>query len=459
MKDNRHYRATPMGIAKMLGVSLYPWQEKVLVDCMIPGSTALCASNESGKTTRVAAMLVLWFFLAFPKGKCVMTSGSWMQVESQLFPAILAHADKFEGWKFNQTDFTTRKGGTCVAFSTNKPGRFEGHHGDGPEKPLLMILDEAKTIPDGIMEAVERCKPQYLLAMSSSGLQDGFFYRAFTKDAAFWRRHTVTYKDCPHINQAEVDKTIAKYGINHPLIRSMLFSEFTDEANGTQTMIPLSLWNEALRSKPLKRYGESVAFMDFAAGGDENVLFSRHGNQMRMVDAWREKNTSSAVGRFIILLNRLKREIGLEKGCVFGDGSGLGKPMCDSIGEGGWEVNPVNNGAPANDPEHFFNRSAEMWFECKKLLEDGKLFIDQDDPILTSQITSRHFSLDLKGRIKLEEKSCLRESPDRADAFIGAAVSTPIRPISYLKNEMPWEEASLEDDVPAGQIPGAYAGM
>ena len=461
MADNRHYRATPMGIAKMRGVPLYGWQEKVLVDCMIPGQTALLAANESGKTTRVAANLVLWFFLAFPKGKCVMTSGSWLQIESQLFPAIAADKDKFEGWKFNQTDFTTAKGGTCIAFSTDQPGRFEGHHADGKDKPLLIITDESKSIPDGIFQAIARCRPTYFLMMSSSGLAQGYFHRAFTKDAKFWRRHTVKASDCPHISQEVIKREIDKWGENHPLIRSMIYSEFVDTADGQTVMIPLSLWNSAMSSRPVETGGETIAFMDFAAGGDENVLYIKRGNVMLQIAAWREKDTMSAVGRFIMHLTKCKREYGLQPGCLFGDGSGLGKPMCDRLAEAGWEVNLVNNGSAANDSEHFANRGAEMWHETKRLLEENRLII-QDDPELVSQLTTRHFSLDSKGRIKLESKDDLRSrgmpSPDRADAFIGAAASVASRPVSYLKGEMPWEEPSL-DEVPAGQIPGAYAGI
>jgi phage terminase large subunit len=461
--DNRHYRATPMGIAKMLGVSLYPKQRDVLADCMTPGWTTLLAANESGKTTRIAAPLVLWFFLAFPMGKCVLTSGSWLQIQTQLFPAILAHSNKFEGWNFNSTDFQTRKGGECVAFSTKDPGRFEGHHSDGPDKPLLMILDEAKSISDGIFQAVERCRPTYLLIMSSSGLAQGFFFNSHTKDAKYWRRHVITAFDCPHISKQTIDRQIEKWGENHPLIRSMIYSEFVDTADGATIMIPLSLWNRAVNAKPIERGGECVAFMDFAAGGDENVLFIKRGNVMKQIASWREKDTMSAVGRFVIHLNECRKKYGLQAGSVFGDGSGLGKPMCDRLAEAGWEVNLVNNGAAANDSEHFANRAAEMWHEAKMLLERGELIVE-DDPELVSQLTTRHFTLDSRGRIKLESKEDLRvrglASPDRADAFIGAAASFPIRPFNYLEKETPWgNEPDLEEETPAGQIPGAYAGL
>ncbi len=460
VSDKRKYRATPVGIAKMLGIDLYRWQEKVLMDCMVPGKTAMVAANEAGKTTRIAAPLVAWFFLCFPKGKCVVTSGSWTQLETQLFPSISKNKDKFQGWTFNQTDFTTAKGGTCIGISTDNPGRFEGHHTDGKESPLLMIVDEGKTVIDGIYQAIARCRPTYLLIMSSSGLARGEFFNAFSKDSKFWRRHVITAADCPHISKQEVEQAIEKWGEHHPLIRSMIYSEFVDEADGQTVMIPLSLWNKAMSARPLERISEPIVFLDFAAGGDENVIYMRRGNKMSMVAAWREKDTMSAVGRFIMHLHKLSKEVGLKKGYVFGDAGGVGKAMCDRLGQGGWEVHEVNNGAAANDKEHFANRSAEMWSNAKMELEKGMLILE-DDPELMSQLTTRHFSFDGKFRIKLESKEDLRSrgisSPDRADGFVGALCCQPIAPYNYVNEPAPWDEPALDEE--EHHIPGAFAGI
>ncbi len=48
-----------------------------------------------------------------------------------------------------------------------------------------------------------------------------------------------------------------------------------------------------------------------------------------------------AVGRFI----QLFREHNLEASCIFGDEGGLGKVMCDALGEARFDIQRVNNGA------------------------------------------------------------------------------------------------------------------
>ena len=47
----------------------------------------------------------------------------------------------------------TEYNGFWRGFSTKEPGRAEGDHSDGPDAPLLFIVDEAKTVPDPIFRA------------------------------------------------------------------------------------------------------------------------------------------------------------------------------------------------------------------------------------------------------------------------------------------------------------------
>ena len=68
---------------------------------------------------------------------------------------------------------------------------------------------------------------------------------------------------------------------------------------------------------------------------------------------------------------------------------------------------------------------AEWWSEVGELVEHRKIVFAADEK-LVAQLTSRRKLYDSKGREKLESKAEMRarglESPDRADAVIGAAV-------------------------------------
>ena len=421
----------------LLQLDSYEWADRIFADLDRRGAAvAVKACNGAGKTCRIAAPVALWHASVFPGSLTICTAGVYRQVKEQLFPAIHAHAHRFKGWTFNECELVTHHGSRVLGFSTDEPGKFEGWHGQ-----LLMILDEAKSIPDTIFEAVERCQPTRLLLLSSPGGCSGAFYQAFNERRKFFRQHTVTAVDCPHISPAWVAEQIEKYGEQHPLIRSMIFAEFM--ASGEDgTVIPVTLLERCLTNPPaFDDNGEVQAFCDFAAGGDENVLAIRRGNRVEIAATWREKDTMKAVGRFI----QLFRVHNLSPDDISADEGGLGRVMCDALDEAGWPVNRVNNGAPANHPDDYANLAAEVWYEARTQIERQRVILPKDKELF-AQITSRLGWADSKGRLALEAKANLRarglSSPDRAEAVL--MVLNQCTPCLYVVDEHP-EPEPLED--------------
>lgn len=398
-----------------LQLAPYPWAESIFADLDRRGAAvAVKAANGSGKTTVIVAGAALWHAAVFPKSLTICTAGVFRQVKEQLFPSVRSHAHRFRGWSFLETEVEAHNGSRILGFSTDEPGKFEGWHSQN----LLVIVDEAKSVPDPIFQAVERCQPTRLLLLSSPGGCSGTFYQAFNERRKFFRQHTVTAAQCPHISPAWIQEQIEKYGEHHPLVRSMIFAEFMSMGEDG-AVIPLAFVERLLTSPPEYRAGESSAFCDFAAGGDENVLAIREGNRVRIPAAWREKDTMRAVGRFI----QLFEEHGLKAEQISGDEGGLGGPMIDRLAESGWPINRVNNGAAARDLEHYHNLGAEIWYEGRTQIERGQIILPNDRELI-AQLTSRRGWPDSKGRLQLESKEDLRSrnlpSPDRADAVLGA---------------------------------------
>jgi len=405
-----------------LGIKPYEWQFNILKainykECKV----ALKAANGSGKTSLVAACAVLWHCMRFPESTCVTTAGVFRQVKDQLFPYIRKYVSGLnggDGWIVNATDIRFQNGSKAIGFSTSEGGRFEGWHRTGPTSNLLMIVDEAKTVPDAISEAISRCQPSRLVIMSSPGGTSGFFYRAFTKEAHLWDSFTVTAYDCPHIPESWVNEQFEKYGKDHPLVRSMVFGEFMDVGEDTM-VIPYNSLQHCLQNPPSHIGRGKTAFCDFAAGGDENVLAIRVGNKIDKVISWKDRDTMAAVGRFIMEFQRN----GLKAEEIFADAGGLGIPMCDALAESGWTVHRVNNGERAYDDRHYLNRGAEIWFTAARAIELNEIILP-DDELLYSQLTTRKCKTNSKGKLQLESKEDMRSrglpSPDRADAVLGA---------------------------------------
>ena len=426
---------------KYLGLKLYDWQKKVLLDLSQPGArVALKAANGSGKTAMIAAPAALWYGLIYPGSIVITTSGVYRQVKEQMWPQIRALASKVAGlgMQINQTDLTMDNGSRILGFATDSPNRFEGFHGN-----VFICLDECKSIDETLFEAVARIQPSRILAMSSPGGTTGKFYKIFSKEQKWWKLHTVTAFDCPHIKQSWIDEQMEMWGKDHPLIRSMIFGEF-QETSGEGLVVPWDTLMQCLDSPPNKEGHEVVAACDFAAAGDESVFCMRVGNKITKLVAWREANTMAGCARFALEFEKA----GLKPEQIFGDAGGLGLPMCHQLAEMGWPIHQVNLGGRAHDPDRYTNRGTEMWFEAARQIDRCEAILP-DCEILHSQLTTRRVATSKTGKLNLESKKEMKSrgfsSPDRADALVMAMAS--------FSDQYMWEkrwQPDLEEVLEAG---------
>lgn len=185
------------------------WYDKASKQ-LIQGS--LATPNGSGKSSVVIPALVLGWLTLYPKGRVVLLSADAKQLDGQLMPAINSHRGKFPDWRFVEREITTPEGARFVGFTTDEPGRAEGWHKmDDLDGPLLMIFDEAKTIPDGIFEAGDRCTYNAILLASSPGRMGGRFYESQFGRADF-KKLRIGLKDCPHIPSDKIKRLHEQYG-------------------------------------------------------------------------------------------------------------------------------------------------------------------------------------------------------------------------------------------------------
>jgi hypothetical protein len=195
-------------------------------------------------------------------------------------------------------------------------------------------------------------------------------------------------------------------------------AEFTEDGEDA-VILPAGILAKCLAHPPNYLRTDRSAFLDFAAGGDENVLAIRDGNRVFIAAAWRQIDTMQAVREFI---EEFKRH-NLKPNELHGDEGGLGHVMIDALAEAGWRISRVNNASPALDPEHYANLGAEMWFRGARKIEKREVIVP-DDKLFFEQATKRRRQYDNKQRLRAESKEDMRArslgSPDRADAVFGA---------------------------------------
>lgn len=414
----------PIAFAEIkLGLTLYPWQDEALHFATHgKRSMSLVAANGSGKTAYVTVVLLLWFLYTHPRGRAVVTSGSWEQLQSQLWPNLELYRQKFPTWRWNSRNVTTPEGGYIRPFSTIQPGRAEGHHERLPDSPVMLIVDEAKSVPEAIFEALSRCTPTYTVFLSSPGLATGSFYNAFNSARALYHNVHVTAYDCPHIKPEKIRKAQILYGPdyeNNPIYKSMILGEFSDGADAM--VIPRRLLEDALMHKVEPRPGERFAAVDWAAGGDETVLAERNGNQLRILWRDRERDTVRAAQRVVAECRRRS----IEPGDVAGDVCGLGLGIMQAAAHyEDFHFAKFNGGEKAPD-EHYLNINAQAWYYFRQCLERSEIsFPDGLDRETVDQLTNRYLLWNNKGQIQIERKEDMSKrgvhSPDRADALIMA---------------------------------------
>jgi hypothetical protein len=94
------------------------------------------------------------------------------------------------------------------------------------------------------------------------------------------------------------------------------------------------------------------------------------------------------------------------------------------LAELGLPVVVYNGGESPYDKERFVNARAEDYWNLRELFENGEIDIDELDDVLAAQLGSLKWTLDSRGRIKIESKDDMRKrgmpSHDRADTVAQA---------------------------------------
>jgi len=407
-----------------LGLTLYTWQCEVLVSCSKGIPTACLAPNGSGKSSTVLTSLILWFLSEFPKGRAVVTSGSWAQLKSQLFDNLKRFSNHrlFAGYEFLESSLKTPAGGFAVGLSVEDAYKMEGHH-QRTDSPVLVVVDEAKAIADPVFEAIDKCTPTFKIIVSSAGPASGRLYRIFTSESKYWFRRKVTYRECPHLSETQrlIDLELYPAGEHSTFYKNKWLSEFATDAG--ESVISLDSLRACQANPPAHQPGQITAGCDFAAGGgDSCVLSIANANRLEVVDSWKHHNPKNSAGRFINLF----RKLGLKGHQISGDAGGLGVGFIYDLQASGFYIKAVNNGSPARKSEQYANLAAEYWDGFNVLVENRRIILPNNEALL-SQLSNRRKEYDSKGRIKLESKEDMKargaSSPDLADAAILAMMA------------------------------------
>jgi len=432
----------------ILRLPLHEWQGRILEDASPSGKRrrmAVRAPNGAGKDDRIIAPLALWWLRRYKRGQVVITTSDEKQLANQTWRSISMHKHLYGDcpvWRDHDHIIQTPTGGLLSAWVTDEAARAEGYHEYEPDGPLLMIINEAKSVPDEIFKSFGRCSYNLLLEISTGGLMSGQFYEHFTSKRNLYKTYAVSWDDCPHLSKEKKDQTIEEFGENDPYTRSTIFGEFMESDDSVQHILTLSDI-EGNRQANIGRVGNIVtAGIDFGGGKDANVLIKRVGNwcEPAWIHGW-PGDPNAAILRLTMLIHRLD----LTPSQIYADADGIGIAMCSDLDAAlGATINRIHGGSKSPH-DRYKNYISWLWHTVLEKVRRHEIKVP-DHPELIKQLTSRRIKWSNDGKLWLESKEDMRnrglKSPDYADAFVMAfgvvvAISTP-----WGRNDDNWQEIS-----------------
>ena len=455
-------------------VTLHNWQVQFMLDFAEgihskpsqedPFQAVVRAANGSGKDKYCIAPCAIWLNMATTMyASSVVTSSSGVQLDNQTcayIELLCREANKKihpKCWKINYRYYECLDTHSPImCFATDEPGKAEGYHPLKHGSSMALFESEAKTVPDSIYVAQNKCTGYtHRCMVSTPGLPMGHFFdcdqmavdrkdieKGFKKTSIDYVRYLVTAYDCPHIplNYIEQMKRDLPGHEHGAAFKSQVMAEFgtTDE----MVVIPSIYVRKCIKEPPLWiKEPFNKAGLDLSDGGDETALTVRNGNRHLITIPFKFDNTEDTIAHLNSLF--VEWDLNHPQSYIFSDMGGLGKPMLDRMKRQGWgNIRYIDNRTAAARPATYRNRGAELWFNVRLLCERNEIAI-VDEQTLFRQLCTRYYKLS-GGTIhqllsKAEQKSRGYPSPDRADSFVLAFWDYKSTYVEQIIKELPFE--------------------
>jgi len=482
----------PVGfVTQGLKENVWSKQQEILESVRDNKRTAVPACHAPGKS-HIAARIVAWWISVHPVGtaQVVSTATTFRQVRNILWQGIRKVHERHNlagevftvEWKIDNNIVGYGFGG-----GQNDESAVQGIH--APH--LLVIVDEAGGINETLGRSLEALMTGghtrlLLLGNPPTDQEGSFFERACNSDLynvipiSAYNTPNFTGEDagicssCPPsvsehpvtdhlVDKTWVDDVISEFGDDSAFVEARVHARFP--TSSTNKVIPLS-WAEMSTDNEDFMSGETIQLgVDVASdGGDEFAIAWNDGGKLSVRHNSSGAANANAVDvagvilQQILAAERVHRERGVtEKVRVKIDVIGVGWGVRSVLDR--WkdekrhssEIIPVSVGERAGDAAKFGNQRAEMWWNCRQLLqpqrtEEGvtqEIRLNLDRKTL-AQLSTPTYKSDSSGRIVIEKKSEMKRrgmnSPDRAEAVLLALYtppryrnSTPIAPISLTQ--------------------------
>lgn len=433
----------------------HPWsiQAQILESIRDNRYTVVPSCHDSGKSW-LASRAMAWWGDVHPLGEAfiVSTAPTTHQVDAILWRELRrAHAmaglpgriTLDSKWRVDavSTDELIGYGRKPQDYN---PDAFQGIH----QRYVLIIIDEANAVPKVLFDAVDTLATNANARVLAIGNPDNpaSHFAHICKPGSGWNQIQISAFDTPNFTGEYVPQAVReqllspewveerkkRWGIRSPLYVSKVLGQFP-KMSGDALIQPD--WIEEAQKRNInydkKNYGTLGA--DIARyGDDETVVVRNRDGHCRVEMTSHLMPTTETAGHLKLAIMRVPPDAApdinpLDQATGVVDEVGVGGGVVDILHEQNVSIVPFNGGWAAEDSDHFFNARAEAFWQMREEFEKGAMDIDPDDMDLAAELGNLKWSVDSKGRIKMETKDEYRDrtkasSPNRADALCYATL-------------------------------------
>ena len=438
------YRKNPITFAReVLLFEPDNWQKDALMDLAENPKVAVKSGQGVGKTG-MEAVALLWFLCCYPYPRIVATAPTKQQLHDVLWSEVskwMSKSPLLSGiLKWTKTYIYmvgNEKRWFAVARTATKPENMQGFHEDN----MLFIVDEASGVADSIMEAILGTlsgENNKLLMCGNPTKTSGTFYDAFYSSRWMYQCHTVSSEDSLRTNNDNIKALIARFGYDSNVVRVRVRGLFPNQES--DVFIALQLLEDSIKLE-IESEDEKIERIDIGVdvarfGDDCTVIAHKIDKKIPILYVRNGQDTMKTVGDIVKLYHELLEEYQEYNEYIYVkiDDTGVGGGVSDRLKElqnnpASPEENldkmviiPVNfaKKAPKTKSARYYDDIVTwMWANVRDMLKNKEVKLP-DDSVLIGEFSTRKFSVQSNGKLRLESKKEMKKrgllSPDRADA-------------------------------------------
>lgn len=422
--------------------TIEPWQEELLQDLgneVIDFQTALRIARTSGHGIGKSALvswLILWAMSTFEDTVGVVTANTETQLKTKTWVQLAKWYRLFIGrelFKMTATalfsvdpDHERTWRMDMVPWSERNTEAFAGLHNQG--KRILLVFDEASSIPDLIWEVAEgaltdRNTQIIWAAFGNPTKNSGRFRECFSggKFAHRWSTARIDSREVSFTDKSLIQQWIEDYGEDSDFVRIRVRGIFP--RIDAESFISYEMAKEAASRELEPQYGFPVVLgVDVGRFGDDpSVIYPRKGRDARSSppEVYPGIDTMALVKKVVQAVSRYGATL------VFVDEGGVGAGVVDRLRQLQIPVYGVDFGSKADSGlgTKYANKRAEIWGELRDWLPGGAVVetVVGLEVSLVEELTAPTYGLNAREEILLESKKDMRRrgvaSPNVADAL------------------------------------------